>query len=279
MDRERPAFATHGNTLFYVRDKHVRAHDLTTGSDASVVSVRRLGTQYQQPRTLSYNPAEKAVIVTSASDTGLYELIRLPTKDGEIRDSATDGKRGSGTSSLFVARNRLAVLDKVAQSIEIRDLDNSITKTIKCPVQTVDIFFGGTASLLLSTLNSVVLFDIQQQKIVAELATPLVKYVVWSNDGNMVALLSKHSKFSFYPSLSLFFPLFRSLILDSSTAIMLANKQLGGSNLIHETIRIKSGAWDDAGVFLYTTLNHIKYALPNGLVAFSLPLLLLTRLI
>ena len=195
LDRERPAFATHGNTLFYVRDKHVRAHDLTTGSDASVVSVRRLGTQYQQPRTLSYNPAEKAVIVTSAADTGLYELIRLPTKDGEIRDSATDGKRGSGTSSLFVARNRLAVLDKVAQSIEIRDLDNSITKTIKCPVQTVDIFFGGTASLLLSTPNSVVLFDIQQQKIVAELATPLVKYVVWSNDGNMVALLSKHSEF------------------------------------------------------------------------------------
>ncbi|GAA6021068.1 hypothetical protein JCM11491_004403 [Sporobolomyces phaffii] len=239
LDRERPAFATHGNTLFYVRDKHVRAHDLTTGSDASVVSVRRLGTQYQQPRTLSYNPAEKAVIVTSAADTGVYELIRLPTKDGEIRDSATDGKRGTGTSSLFVARNRLAVLDKQAQSIEIRDLDNSITKTIKCPVQTVDIFFGGTASLLLSTATSVVLFDIQQQKIVAELATPLVKYVVWSNDGNMVALLSKHT-------------------------IMLANKQLGGSNLIHETIRIKSGAWDDAGVFLYTTLNHVKYALPNG---------------
>lgn len=48
---------------------------------------------------------------------------------------------------------------------------------------------------------------------------------------------------------------------------MLANKQLGGSNLIHETIRIKSGAWDDAGVFLYTTLNHIKYALPNGYVS------------
>ena len=210
LDRERPAFATHGNTLFYVRDKHVRAHDLTTGSDASVVSVRRLGTQYQQPRTLSYNPAEKAVIVTSAADTGLYELIRLPTKDGEIRDSATDGKRGSGTSSLFVARNRLAVLDKVAQSIEIRDLDNSITKTIKCPVQTVDIFFGGTASLLLSTPNSVVLFDIQQQKIVAELATPLVKYVVWSNDGNMVALLSKHSKFSTHPSLPSF-----DLVIDS----------------------------------------------------------------
>ena len=33
---------------------------------------------------------------------------------------------------------------------------------------------------------------------------------------------------------------------------------------MHETIRVKSGAWDDHGVFIYTTLNHIKYALPNG---------------
>lgn len=261
LDRERPAFATHGNTLFYVRDKHVRAHDLTNGQDTSVISVRRLGTQYQQPRTLSYNPAEKAVIVTSASDNGLYELVRLP-KDftsGEVRDSATDGKRGTGSSSLFVARNRLAVLDRAGQNIEIRDLDNAITKTIKCPVQTTDIFFGGTASLLLSTATSVVLFDIQQQKIIAEIATPLVKYVVWNSDNTMVALLSKHSAspFSFFSHTRTDLSLFRS-------AIMLANKTLGQANLIHETIRIKSGAWDDAGVFLYTTLNHIKYALPNG---------------
>lgn len=241
LDRERPAFATHGNLLFYVRDKHVRAHDLSTGQDTSVVSVRRLGTQYQQPRTLSYNPAEKAVIVTSTSDNGLYELVRLPRDfaSGEVRDSASDGKRGTGSSALFVARNRLAVLDRAAQTIEIRDLDNAITKTIKCPVQTQDIFFGGTASLLLSTATSVVLYDIQQQKTVAELATPLVKYVVWNHDSTMVALLSKHT-------------------------IMLANKTLGQANLIHETIRIKSGAWDDAGVLLYTTLNHVKYALPNG---------------
>ncbi|GAA5999111.1 coatomer subunit alpha [Rhodotorula paludigena] len=241
LDRERPAFATHGNLLFYVRDKHVRAHDLSTGQDTSVISVRRLGTQYQQPRTLSYNPAEKAVIVTSASDNGLYELVRLPRDlaSGEVRDSASEGKRGTGSSALFVARNRLAVLDRAAQTIEIRDLDNAITKSFKCPVQVTDIFFGGTASLLLSTATSVVLYDIQQQKTIAELATPLVKYVVWNADNSMVALLSKHT-------------------------IMLANKQLGQANLIHETIRIKSGAWDDAGVFLYTTLNHIKYALPNG---------------
>lgn len=33
---------------------------------------------------------------------------------------------------------------------------------------------------------------------------------------------------------------------------------------VHETIRVKSAAWDDSGVLIYTTLNHIKYCLPNG---------------
>lgn len=33
---------------------------------------------------------------------------------------------------------------------------------------------------------------------------------------------------------------------------------------VHETIRVKSAAWDNNGVLIYTTLNHIKYCLPNG---------------
>jgi coatomer protein complex subunit alpha (xenin) len=129
---------------------------------------------------------------------------------GDGKDIPSDGKKGNGASAIFVARNRLAALDKTAQvgsrivggvtikltlqSIEIRDLSNNLTKSVKCPVQTNDIFYGGTASLLLATANSVVLFDIQQQKTLAEVTTPAVKYVIWSADGNMVALLSKHSE-------------------------------------------------------------------------------------
>lgn len=85
----------------------------------------------------------------------------------------------------------------------------------------------------------VTLFDIQQRSSMADLATPFVKYVVWNNDMSMVALLSKH-------------------------AIIIADKRLGGAQTVHETIRVKSAAWDDSGVLLYTTLNHLKYCLPNG---------------
>ncbi|KAJ3535115.1 hypothetical protein NM688_g7025 [Phlebia brevispora] len=240
LERERPAFAVHGDMLYYIRDKYVRQYDINTGSDVGLLSVRKFGSPYVPPRTLSYNPAERAVVVTISSDNGLFELTSLP-KDvvGEVKDSSTEGKRGSGQAAIFVARNRFAVLNKTSQLIEVRDLSNSVVKSIKPPVQTNDIFYGGTASLILSSTASVILYDIQQQKTLAEITTPPVKYVVWSADGSLVALLSKHT-------------------------ITIANKNFSQHTLIHETIRIKSGAWDDSGVFIYSTLNHIKYCLAQG---------------
>lgn len=244
LDRERPAHALHQDSLFYIRDKQVRHLDYTTGADHALLSVKKLGNQYVQPRSLSFNPAERSVIVTSLNgdQAGVYDLAPLP-RDGaapsELAESGSAGKRGNATNAIFVARNRLATLDKIAQIIEVRDLNNNVTKTMPCPTVVSDIFFGGTASLLLSTATGVALFDIQQQKILAEVASPTVKYVVWNADGSHVALLSKHS-------------------------ITLTDKLLSKPAVIHETIRIKSAAWDEAGVLLYSTLNHIKYALPQG---------------
>ncbi|KAF8179947.1 coatomer WD associated region-domain-containing protein [Mycena galopus ATCC 62051] len=143
------------------------------------------------------------------------------------------------TSAIFVARNRFSVLQKVTQIIEVRDLANSVVKTIKSPVQTNEIFYSGTASLILSSTTSVVLYDIRQQKTLAEVNSPPVKYVVWSNDGSLVALMNKYT-------------------------ITIANKNFSQHSLIHETIRIKSGAWDDSGVFIYSTLNHVKCCLSQG---------------
>ena len=80
--------------------------------------------------------------------------------------------------------------------MEVRDLANSVVKTIKAPVQTNEVFYGGTACLILSSTSTVVLYDIQQQKTIAEINSPPVKYVIWSADGQLVALMSKHSKSS-----------------------------------------------------------------------------------
>ncbi|KAK6334396.1 hypothetical protein TWF730_003610 [Orbilia blumenaviensis] len=240
LERERPAYNLHQNNLFFInKEKHVRSFDFAKNTESlSMVSLKKLGSPWIPPRTLSYNPAERAVLVTSAADGGTYELIPLP-KDATGAVEPTDSKRGTGNSAVFVARNRFAVFSSQNQQIDIKDLSNSTTKTIKPPVSINDIYFGGTGCLLLCAASSVILYDIQQKKTLAELPVSGVKYVVWTADGTQAALLSKHN-------------------------IVIVNKNLEQLSSLHETIRIKSAAWDDSGVLLYSTLNHIKYTLPNG---------------
>jgi coatomer protein complex subunit alpha (xenin) len=240
LERERPASTVYQSQLFFItKEKHVRMYDFAKNIESpSMLSLKKFGAPWVPPRTLSYNPAERAVLITAPIDGGSYELVQLP-RDASGAVEPTDTKRGSGTSAIFVARNRFAVFTQSNQQIDIKDLTNSTTKTIKPPAGTSDIYFGGPGCLLLVTPTAVFLYDIQQKKQLAELAVTGVKYVVWSSDGLHAALLSKHN-------------------------VTIVTKGLQQISTLHETIRIKSAAWDDAGVLLYSTLNHIKYTLMNG---------------
>ncbi|EPE34388.1 WD40 repeat-like protein [Glarea lozoyensis ATCC 20868] len=240
LERERPASAFYQNNLFFItKEKHVRSYDFQKNVESpTLLTLKKLGSPWVPPRSLSFNPAERAILVTSPADGGSYELINLP-KDGSGAIDGTDTKRGQGNSAVFIARNRFAVFTASSQKIEIKDLSNATTETVKPPHGTTDIYFGGTGNLLLITPTAVHLYDIQQKKSTAELPVSGVKYVVWSNDGSYAALLSKHN-------------------------VTIVTKTLEQVSTLHETIRIKSATWDDAGVLLYSTLNHIKYTLLNG---------------
>ncbi|KAI1249834.1 hypothetical protein MGN70_009448 [Eutypa lata] len=240
LERERPASTVHQNNLFFItKEKHVRSFDFQKNTESpTLLSLKRLGSAWIPPRTLSYNPAERSILVTSPSDGGSYELINLP-RDGSGALEVTDSKRGQGNSAIFVARNRFAVLNTSSQTVDIKDLSNNTARSFKPPIGTTDIYFGGTGNLLIITPTAVHLYDIQQKKSITELAVNGVKYVVWSNDGLHAALLSKHN-------------------------VTIVTKTLEQVSTLHETIRIKSATWDDAGVLLYSTLNHIKYTLMNG---------------
>ena len=65
------------------------------------------------------------------------------------------------------------------------------------------------------------------------------RYVIWSADMTYVAIVAKHS-------------------------IAICNRKMENLCTVNESVKIKSGAWDDSGVFVYTTSNHIKYTLTNG---------------
>ncbi|RDX97786.1 Coatomer subunit alpha-1, partial [Mucuna pruriens] len=240
LERERPAFAVSGDSLFYTRDRFLRLYEFSTQREVQLLPIRRPGSLSlnQNPRTLSYSPSENAVLLCSDIDGGSYELYCI-SKDGYSRGDLQDAKKGVGASAVFVARNRFAVLDKSSNQVLLKNLRNELVKKTALPIATDAIIYAGTGNVICRSEDRVVLFDLQQRIVLGEFQTPFVKYVVWSSDMERVALLSKH-------------------------AIIIADKKLVHQCTLHETIRVKSGAWDDNGVFIYTTLNHIKYCLPNG---------------
>ncbi|CAI0474600.1 unnamed protein product [Linum tenue] len=241
LERERPAFAVSGDSLFYAKDRFLRFFEYSSQKENQVIPIRRPGTTSlnQSPRTLSYSPTENAVLLCSDVDGGSYELYITPKDSFSRGDTVQEAKRGAGGSAVFIARNRFAVLDKSSNQVLVKNLKNEVVKKSGLPIATDAIFYAGTGNVLCRAEDRVIIFDLQQRLVIGELPTPFVKYVVWSNDMETVALLSKH-------------------------AIVIANKKLVHQCTLHETIRVKSGAWDDNGVFIYSTLNHFKYCLPNG---------------
>jgi len=241
LERERPAFYCQDKTVFYVKDRFLRSFDIGSNKDIALMPIRKhsnAGPQSSGPQsaihTMSYNHAEKAVLLCSPLDGGTYDLYQV-VKDGD----GSDAKRGQGSCAVWVARNRFAVLDKYG-AIVIKNLKNEVSKKFDAPGPTPNkLFFAGTGSLLVGSDDEIMMVDVQQKRAMATLSVSKVKYVSWSEKMDYVALLSKHQ-------------------------ITLCNRKLQQLCNIHETIRVKSGIWEDSGVFVYTTLNHIKYALPEG---------------
>jgi len=237
LERERPAHALSGNLLYYVKEKYLRKLDFTTSRDTAVMQLRAGRSPVY---SMSYNQAENSVLLctrASNSENSTYDLYSMPKEENSSNPDAPEGKRSSGLTAIWVARNRFAVLDK-NHSLVIKNLKNEVTKKVSIP-NCDEIFYAGTGMLLLRDTDAVTLFDVQQKRSLGQVKIPKCRYVVWSADMATVALLSKH-------------------------VVTIATRKLEVLCSIHENTRVKSGTWDDSGIFIYTTSNHIKYALTNG---------------
>ncbi|KAF5271367.1 hypothetical protein FQA39_LY08165 [Lamprigera yunnana] len=235
LERERPAYTVHGNFLYYVKDAFLRKLDFTTSKDVQLIQLR--GGGKTPVYSVSFNPAENSFLLCTRManlDNSTYDLYVIPKEQENIEH---DCKRSAGIVALWVARNRFAVLDRSYQLV-IKNLKNEITKKVQTP-PCDEIFYAGTGMLLLRDADHVTLFDVQQKRTLAQVKIAKCRYVVWSSDMLYLALLAKH-------------------------VVTICNRKLEVLCSLHESTRVKSGAWDDGGLFIYTTSNHIKYAIVNG---------------
>uniref|UniRef100_A0A1I8HK72 Coatomer subunit alpha n=1 Tax=Macrostomum lignano TaxID=282301 RepID=A0A1I8HK72_9PLAT len=236
LERERPAYSIHENCLLYVKQKTLRRLDLNTNKDQPVLQLPKKANY----TSLTYNPAENAVLLGCRSanpDNSTYELHCLPRDATDSAVDAADSKRSSGLTAIWVARNRFAVLDK-GHTLAVKNMRNEVSKKFQL-ANAEEIFYAGTGCLLVKEPDTVSLYDVQQKRALSSVKAAQVRQAIWSADMSNVALISK-------------------------LTVTLCDRKLATLCTVQESVRIKSAAWDDSGVLLYTTANHIKYLLTSG---------------
>jgi len=289
LHRERPPFTMLENgVLVYVRDRFVRALELDTGREWPVCMARGrqpandTGSSWPgmsgegttglsalggsngisapgvlfglstgnavlmpPPRSLQYQPLDRALLLQYDADGGFAELYQLPQRieeprnvSGDSPDLQVEPRRVPALSSVLLGQGRWLTLEEDA--LLLRDLSQGSERRIPLPATGIRFMFPATAGLVLfASRDQVHLWDWQRQKLLATLDAPLIRYAVWSEDRTYLALLAKHT-------------------------LWIVNRQMERLALLHETMRIKSAAWDESGVLVYTTTSHLKYCLPNG---------------
>merc|ERR1712176_385183 len=177
---------------------------------------------------------------SSSDNESEYELYVMDKKG----NNKSSNSRSNGKSVAFVTRNRFAVLNGDSGEIILKNMENISKKKIKIDRNINYIFEGGINRLILRSSEFMTLFDCQSRKIIHELQIPTrfaIKFVDWDK------------------------PNYRRCALLAKFSVMICDSSLNDICTIYENAKVKSGAWANNGqVYIYTTVTHMKYALPSG---------------
>lgn len=245
--RERPPFSTvssssqgDSETLYFIKDKYLKKYDFETGSEVSLGGIDKT----KRPYSLDFLKQDQYFLITEkprrSKDKGSWELYKA-------RDSTSGNQEcekiqsGQGSSAVFMGLRKFAVLNGNGQ-LEIGSVDSKTRTPAPIPDnigQVSDIFPAGSGRLLLKTDEKVYLYDREKRETISSLPAFGTKFAIWSDDRTRIALIGRHH-------------------------IFIASNELVPQCTIQESVRIKSGAFDNQGIFIFTTLSHMKYCLPNG---------------
>ena len=191
-----------------------------------------------QPTHVYYNyfdTVDHDTLVNYEGEEGFSILVIL-NKNLAKNSKVIQRKIESTNGSVFIAKDKLCVLSK-SKNLFIYLFDGRNKKIEWENKRKIERIFQATiGKILIKSGDDVLLFDIVNKEVVAEIQFTNCKRVYWSSNMSYVALCSKNM-------------------------ITICNKNLEPLCSVKESAKFKSGCFDNENGFIYSTSSHLKYLL------------------
>jgi len=241
LEKERISSARKGSSIFYVYEKELRKIELSSSKEVSLAQLNPPGKAVfnNQPSALhynQYNPTRHLFLIFYEAEDGSYALYDMP-KDASS-PSTVDPKLGSAKSVAFIAKDRFVMIDKY-NKLAVYDLNNSKKRDIDFSRPKLDkVYPAGLGRFLVRCDDEIILYD-SNTKSQKEMRFPGLKMAIWNTNYTSLALINK-------------------------THIIIVNRDLQQKCSLAHNTKVKSGNWDDSGVFVYSSDRQLFYLLTNG---------------
>ena len=244
-EKERPIFTVAKDYILFIKGKHIYRYNMRTREGRVLVTLKPktdVTHYYHNIHCYSYEEDQpnKVLVSTRSTNYGkdivdLYKIGR-GTGLGPVEPIRTPAKNG-----IFIGANRYAVCDGTTAKLMV----DGTEKRFKYTIWAREIYDAGAGRLFTknheydSPVTELTLWDVEKCAEIGMIPKCDFKHVVISDNRQHIAYFS-------------------------SNKITICDGQLNVLTTIVEQRKVKSAAWDDGGVLLYSTPVHVKYALTDG---------------
>lgn len=242
LERERPAFTVVKDIILFIKSKLICKYDMRTHEKIALATLRpktEMTHHYHRIHCYSYDELPTQVLVSVRStniEKSVYDSYKISANN---YNDNSEPFRSQGLTAIFIGPNIYAVLDKSRRVIfKVNDQE----KKSKTTINAEEIYDAGTNRLFVKCkidgVDSISLWNVKKGCVTNSVKVD-AKYVVMSENKNHIACVA-------------------------SNKIVICDRHLNILGTIHEQRKIKSAAWEESGVLIYSTPVHVKYALTDG---------------
>lgn len=241
LARERPNFTIVNDLILFIRRHQLFKYNMKTKQEKVILNLEPKSRFDHYCNLSCYSFADNQTSYVLVSNEGKKDTSGRYHHIYKISDTGFKATKGEGTNALFVGPNSYTVQSRTGQ-VSILSI-NERDKRAQQVGEANSTFMAGAGRLFLvkhkgEREGKVILMDVYKGVEIRSLDLR-VKRIVMSPDKRYIACIGEN----------------RITICDGMLNILSKTK---------EARKIKSAAWDETGVLIYSTPVHIRYVLTNG---------------